>query len=224
MYLIDDDLLEVALQSTDPAGGTPSTPVPFTQTPNVSQRGFRDLRFLVLHYTAGPSLEGAVRTLTSPERKASAHLVIGRDGAVHQLATFDQVTWHAGESSWKPAKAGIAGRLKGLNHYSIGIEMVNWGPLKQTAFGQFFSWSGARIENEDVVEVEPKAPDSFRRRFWHRYPEEQISAAIEISLLLCQHYRLEDILGHSDVAPARKTDPGPAFPMQHLRAILSGRA
>jgi len=36
-------------------------------------------------------------------------------------------------------------------------------------------------------------------------------------------YGLLDVVGHDDIAPARKTDPGPAFPMDSLRGYLVGR-
>jgi N-acetylmuramoyl-L-alanine amidase len=58
---------------------------------------------------------------------------------------------------------------------------------------------------------------------WHAYPEAQIARALELAQLLAEHYGLEDILGHEDIARGRKTDPGPAFPLGSLRARVLGR-
>jgi N-acetylmuramoyl-L-alanine amidase len=32
------------------------------------------------------------------------------------------------------------------------------------------------------------------------------------------------VVGHEDIAPDRKRDPGPAFPLEHVRAAVLGRA
>jgi N-acetyl-anhydromuramyl-L-alanine amidase AmpD len=93
----------------------------------VSQRRNK-AQALCIHYTAGHTTEGAVRTLTKPPRRvggklkgASAHLVIGRDGEIVQLVPFNLVAWHAGSSEW-------GGRTR-VNDWAIGIELVNRGPL-----------------------------------------------------------------------------------------------
>lgn len=92
-------------------------------TPN--HGGIMAPSYLILHYTAGRSVEGSVESLCTrkPRGNASAHVVLGREGQIVQLAPFNVVTWHAGVSQW----AG----LMGLNSHSIGIEMDNAGLLKK---------------------------------------------------------------------------------------------
>ena len=72
---------------------------------------------IVVHYTAGTSARTAAEFLAKEEVKASAHLVIGRQGELFQLVPFDTEAWHAGRSCY--------GGRANLNRYSIGIELDN---------------------------------------------------------------------------------------------------
>jgi N-acetylmuramoyl-L-alanine amidase len=76
-----------------------------------------------------------------------------------------------------------------LNAASIGIELVNLG-YRET----------------------PQGPA------WFDYPPRQIDAAIELMKKLVREHgiRPDRILGHSDIAPQRKVDPGPKFPWKRL--------
>jgi len=188
--------------------------IKFVKTPNhsgVFKAG--DLDTIVIHYTAGPTAASAINTLTSPRVKASAHLVIERDGNVTQLAPFNVITWHAGPSTHN-------GR-DGLNKYSIGIEIVNEGPLEQS--GDIYrSWSGKRYTKEDVIYAVDR--NDVKSKYWHVYTPEQIEVVTDICQLLVDTYGLKFILGHEEIAPGRKFDPGPAFPLDRMRdRILAGR-
>ncbi len=58
------------------------------------------------------------------------------------------------------------------------------------------------------------------------YTDAQYAALTELIAVLLNAYPSlapEHIVGHSDVAPGRKTDPGPAFDWQRLRALLRAR-
>lgn len=52
------------------------------------------------------------------------------------------------------------------------------------------------------------------------FPPLQIEALIDLGLALRRRYKLSPaaVIGHSDVAPARKTDPGELFPWRQLAA------
>ena len=104
--------------------------VSFVKSPNYSS-GVSPI-YLILHYTAGPTLSGTVSWFQNPEAQASAHLVIDRNGSIVQMVAFNRRAWHAGKSRW--------GNLENINHYSIGIELVNAGKLRKNSSGQWVNW------------------------------------------------------------------------------------
>ncbi|MCX7166276.1 MAG: N-acetylmuramoyl-L-alanine amidase [Rhodocyclales bacterium] len=85
-------------------------------SPNFDQRR---PNFVILHQTTNDNAATALATLTNPQRKVSAHYLIGRDGAIMQLVDEAARAWHAGESWW--------GGNTDLNSASIGIELDNTG-------------------------------------------------------------------------------------------------
>lgn len=188
------------------------TDVSFRQTPNVG--GALRARFVLLHYTAGRTLDSAVTSLCArkPQGSASAHIVLGRDGRIVQLAPFDVVTWHAGVSQWNG--------INGLNAHAIGIEMDNAGLLHREG-ERCVSWFGQAYPEKEVVMAEHRHGGGVRP--WHHYTGVQIERALELCELLVSHYGLEDVLGHEDVARGRKIDPGPAFPLSAVRGRALGR-
>ena len=171
-------------------------------------------KYLVMHFTAGSSFESSVSALTSPDLKASAHLVIGRDGAsVAQLVPLNKGAWHAGVSSWQG--------IEGLNRHSIGIELDNAGALERHG-SKWRAWFGKEYPGTEVLEARHRNESAMRG--WHIFPPRQIETALAIARLLVNTYGLLDVIGHDDIAPTRKTDPGPAFPMASFRAMVLGRA
>lgn len=186
------------------------TPSPFIRSPNMG--GEVEPKYLVIHYTAGSTTEGAVSWLTNKKSKASAHLVIGTDGSITQLVPFNRIAWHAGMSFWEG--------YRGLNKYSLGIELDNAGRLTKVG-DKWRAWFKGEYEDDVVVEAVHKY--GKKPHGWHVYTEQQIEAAIEVGILLVNTYGLLDVVGHDDISPRRKWDPGPAFPMESYRARLKGR-
>ncbi|MBC7850632.1 MAG: N-acetylmuramoyl-L-alanine amidase, partial [Chitinophagaceae bacterium] len=105
--------------------GNDGKPVNFVATPNKGGLFAGTFpSYLVMHYTAATTANSAINWFANKNAKASAHLLIARDGTVTQFAPFNTITWHAGDSQWTG--------LIGLNRYSIGIELVNAGRLQKT--------------------------------------------------------------------------------------------
>jgi len=189
------------------------TALPYQASPN--KNGVLQPRWLVMHYTAGRNADSSISWLVNPQAKASAHLVIGRDGGITQLVPFNVVAWHAGASSWQ----GVSG----LNHHSIGIELDNVGRLDHIA-GKWVSPLKIVVPDDQVRVARHKndAP-GMPPSGWQTYTPEQIESSFSVAQALVSHYQLQDILGHDDIAPGRKSDPGPDFPLLSLRARLFGR-
>lgn len=173
-------------------------------------------RFLVIHYTAGGTASGAVSWFKNPAAKASAHLVIGHDGEITQMQPFDDVCWHAGKSRWR----GVSG----LNRHSVGIEIVNWGVLKRSGADGWASSVGTAIPASRVILDAHKNHPGVERG-WEIYDEPQMQATIAAAQAIVQAYDIApmDVVGHDDISPARKVDPGPAFDFEAFRAKVAGR-
>ena len=165
---------------------------------------------IVLHYTAGASVNSCVNWLCNPAAKASAHLIIGKNGEVVQLVGFDTVAWHAGKSEWK-------GR-KNLNQFSVGIELDNAGLLEKRADG-YYTHFNKKIENDQVILATHK--NNTTEEAWEAFTPKQLEVVQQICTLLIDKYNIKEIVGHDDIAPQRKVDPGPAFPFNKVvNAIL----
>ncbi|MBB2970480.1 N-acetylmuramoyl-L-alanine amidase [Mesorhizobium sp. RMAD-H1] len=186
-------------------------PVAFVQTPN----GGASLRplYLIIHYTAGTAASSAINWFRNKQSSASAHLVIGPDGDVTQMMPFNKLCWHAGKSRWND--------LVGMNAYSVGIEIVNAGKLRKSEAGTWLAWSGEAIAASDVLMATHK--HETNPAGWHIFTEAQIAAVVDAGLALQTEYHFLDVLGHDDIAPGRKVDPGPAFPMISVRSRILGR-
>ena len=143
---------------------------------NLKKRKFKQIKFIVFHYTGMKKESQAINRLTNIQSEVSCHYLVKKNGEIITMVPESYIAWHAGKSSW--------GNYKSLNKNSVGIEITNPGH----EFGY----------------------KSFRKK--------QISSLLKLSRYLIKKYKisLKDILGHSDIAPERKKDPGEKFPWQYL--------
>ena len=189
------------------------TPVEQILSPNTGGKFAKKPKIVVIHFTAGGSARSSADWFRNPQNKnSSAHVVIERDGTIIQCVNLEKVAWHAGRSSWHG--------LVGLNQYSIGIELANWGNLR-SADGGWVTSSGKRIAEPFLGAHRNGNPDGSTRPIgWEPYPEEQVAAARHFVEALIAAYGINEIVGHDDIAPVRKSDPGPAFNMARFRTNL----
>lgn len=177
---------------------------------------FRNVpKILVMHFTYGGSARSSAEWFRDPRNPgASAHVVVGRDGNIIQCLGFDQIAWHAGKSRWRD--------LTGLNAHAFGVELANWGYLRETPTG-WTSYTGVRIADPVLAVHKNGNPDgSHRPLAWEPYPPAQFDAAVELAQALIATYGVNEVVGHDDIARGRKWDPGPAFDMARFRARLFG--
>ncbi len=75
-------------------------------------------------------------------------------------------------------------------------------------------WRGRTRCNDFSIGIELEGSD------FEPYSESQYAALARLTRCLKRAYPIHDIVGHSDIAPERKTDPGPFFDWETYRARL----
>jgi N-acetylmuramoyl-L-alanine amidase len=158
-------------------------------------------------------MQGTIDWFMNPESHVSSHFVIDRNGDICQCVSLDSIAWHCGRSLWK----GISN----LNPLSIGIELCNWGPLrKDKKNGLYYPWhcDGNTVQIPAArVEAAPLTRADTIYCYWEKYPARQLFSLALLLHSLCRSYEILDVMAHSEIAPDRKVDPGPVFPLQLIK-------
>ncbi|GFE81301.1 N-acetyl-anhydromuranmyl-L-alanine amidase [Steroidobacter agaridevorans] len=122
-----------------------------------------------------------------------------------------------------PAEHPYFEKIKDLNVSSHLLirrdgEPVQYVPFHERAWhAGASSYQGRERCNDFSVGIELEGADEIP------YEPAQYRVLSAVILALCEAYpslSLARIAGHSDIAPGRKTDPGPAFDWQRLYALL----
>jgi len=77
------------------------------------------------------------------------------------------------------------------------------------------AWKGRPRCNDFSIGIELEGTDLLP------YTTAQYAMLARLVKALRRRYPIEDVVGHSDIAPGRKTDPGPAFDWARLRRLLA---
>ena len=157
---------------------------------------------LVIHFTGGDYAE-SLRLLTQRTNfPVSSHYLVPESGdptypnrrlRIHRLVDETRRAWHAGDSYWHGDTA--------LNARSIGVEIVN------------------QAHCIDVDKSLDPSPPENQRCIFPAFDPVQIELVIKLAQDILERYPdldPEDVVGHADIAPDRRLDPGPMFPWREL--------
>jgi AmpD protein len=119
-----------------------------------------------------------------------------------------------------PYYATIA-HLRVSAHFLIRRDgaLVQFVPCEERAWHAGASrWKGRERCNDFSIGVELEGTDE------RPYTAKQYRRLAALVRRLRRRWPVDDVAGHSDVAPGRKTDPGPGFDWPRFRRLLRGRA
>ena len=157
------------------------------------------VRFIVIHYTS-IDWENSLKVLTQERYQVSSHYLIPEDGdetyqeqiKIYQLVDEEDRAWHAGVSKWE--------ERTNINDQSIGIELVNQADcsIRQGSQYDYTNNYVCLFSDFDNTQIE--------------------TLIILLKDIISRHDEIRPtyIIGHSDISPDRKFDPGPKFPWKRL--------
>ena len=150
------------------------------------------IKSIVLHYTVSNNAR-SINTLTTGQVSAHYLILDYNDDKIYNLVPESERAWHAGDG-------GFAGRTI-LNDTSIGIEIVN---------------SGIKPEYRNALKNGTLEYHPYEH--YVEFDELQIKKVAQLVQDLAARYKIspKNIIGHADMAPSRKIDPGAKFPWQRL--------
>lgn len=174
--------------------------------------------------------------LSAARHLPSPHCNLRPDNAVIDLLVIHNISLPPGQfgggfvdqlfcgeldCSAHPAFAGLLG-LRVSAHFFINrlgdiTQYVSTGARAWHA--GVSQWCGRDNCNDFSIGIELEGTDTLP------YSDAQYCALAVLTQQLQQQYPAivtERIVGHADIAPGRKTDPGPAFEWQRYRAMLDG--
>jgi AmpD protein len=108
--------------------------------------------------------------------------------------------------------------LKVSTHFFIRRdgELIQFVPCEKRAWHAGEScWKGRSRCNDFSIGIELEGSDTAP------FTDPQYEALVALTRVLQQTYPIIDVAGHSDIAPGRKTDPGPYFDWVRYRTALT---
>ena len=165
----------------------------FIASPNCDERPpGTDINLLVIHNISLPPNE------------------FGGDGVIELFTNRIDPLAHPYYQSLQGLKVSV--------HFFIRRDgtLIQFVPCNQRAWHAGVSnWQGRERCNDFSIGIELEGSDTTP------FTDAQYEVLIALTRCLCEQYPIQGIAGHSDIAPGRKTDPGPWFDWKRYDSSLS---
>ncbi len=174
----------------------------------------------VIHWTSGHSDGRGSDAIAYGTKMGHCYLVNDYQGQIHQAHPLDQWGYHAGQSYWPGLGSGVSDNL-------IGIETMCAGKLKEKNGLYYPDWPNSKPIITDKVRKQDQQ-DNCAKGAYEVFSHAQIESLVTF-LLWCKdnfpNFSFDYVLGHDQVSPGRKTDPGWSLPytMNEFQQILKDK-
>lgn len=143
---------------------------------NVDPEKVNDVKGIILHHTAEPTVERSLEILTDSPRGVSTHVVIDTDGTRYILVPPTQVAYHAGPSI-------LAGR-ESCNNFTLGIEFQGntlEKPLTQDQIDSAIEWMIPLIKKYNIPLSNIASHEMVRNAYKKKYPNKRAAGKVDIT-------------------------------------------
>lgn len=177
--------------------------ITFDELPLMPKNGTYKNKFpegIIVHFTAGWQNQKGIDAVKSAIKNGHRYFFIDEKGQVFQQFCLSGHGSHAGVS-----KCPVTKRTS-VSQYYVGIEIACGGKLENGK-----TWFGKEVKDA--------------RNGYEKYTEAQELSLKKLCTWLCENGANPDlILGHDEVAPDRKNDPGQSLSvsMKEFRELIKG--
>jgi N-acetyl-anhydromuramyl-L-alanine amidase AmpD len=216
-----DDVIELLGDLLEPDASAENRPslsvsnqkllyVPFAQSnfPKAKTRGTYAKGYpqgAIVHYTAGRR-SGLKQEIDAQVRNRYLYFVIDVEGNIAQNFSLDSWGYHAGRSKYTGLSGSVSNEL-------VGIEIQSAGRVQKKG-NNYKTWFGTKISKNTVRHIRANK-DNQIAGYYEKYSKAQEKSLTKLLLWLHTNnsdvFSLDLVLGHDEVSPNRKQDPGGAL-------------
>lgn len=125
------------------------------------------------------------------------------------------VIHYTGDNSMEVAVSWLCAKQSGVSaHLVIGKD----GSIVQLVPFNVSAWHAGRSDYQGRANVNAFSVGIENVGIGDEWPDAQVEAIRAVVQALFAAYPMTDVVGHQDVAPGRKADPGPNFPWDKVTA------